>query len=689
MPPQFVWLRAVAMATAFAAAQAEEAPNKGLLLGPTISIRKNTDLPATIEAMKGLGANFLLTLGQVQDDAFLKACNEAGITIMRDGMGRIAVQERKSPEKYYQHSFTGAFFREWNDYLKGLAAAPGCHVLCCVPDELTWHNAQLRYTTGISPPEAIPFYATDDDSRARFKKETGMELPAFRRSRILDGKDPAERRYAILRYKWAEDSLRKWARTIRDTNKGVQVGAVLTSVPAFGLERYPSAMAWDLLGRESFVDIMTVTAFTTGYDYRGLDTHYYVSETAKTLAAAFGPKTQTGVVTVLYSTNLDDDPYTVRRLIDGTYLPTRVRPVDIYGTHIASAFHGAKVLSCYDGRYVDRDAKTFSQIKHDALKKGFEYLRRIEKPLVEGTEPREILVLVSRASEDYYMLDHADVSRNLADDGSAGIWAYGGWAQPANRCSWHGNRQQEHSKGFRSGQGLLHYLMKSGYVFVVRYLDQIDTFDLDGARTIILPFPYSVPTAVLPKLREAVSEGATLIIGNRLGELDENGVAYAPEPLLAALMPIEKGSMTPREGAEVQIKQGGGLATASVEVGKGAVHFVKELVMQAALYPHELRGADQLLRRTIQAGETVPVPSGPFSDIEAGYRQVGGGAYLGVINWRAVPQKATYVLPPALGLRKWEARNIDGSDGGITLDEKKGTVTFELGPHDVKGLVFR
>jgi len=624
---------------------AAEVRQKGLLLGPTISIRKNTDIPATIAAMKGLGANFLLTLGQAQDDAFLKACDEAGITIMRDCMGRVAIQDRKSPEKYYQHSFSGAFFREWDDYLKGLAATPGCHVLCCVSDEFTWHNAQLRYTTGLSPPKDVPFYATDEGSKQRFKKETGMELPAFGRSRILEGKDPAERRYAILRYQWAEDSLRKWVQTIRETNKSVQVGAVLTSIPAFGLERYSSAMAWDLLGRESFVDVMTVTAFTTGYDYRGLDTHYYVSETAKTLAAAFGPKTQTGVVTVIYSTNVDDDPYTVRRLIDGTYLPTRLRPVDIYGTHIASAFHGAKVLSCYDGRYVNRHAKTFSQMKHDALKKGFEYLRRIEEPLVEGTEPPEILVLVSRASEDYYMLDHADVSRNITDDGSAGIWAYGGWAQPANRCSWHGNRQQEHSKGFRVGQGLMHYLMKSGYVFAVRYLDQIDAYDLDGASTIILPFPYSVPKAALPELKEAVSEGATLIIANQLGELDENGAAHTPEPLLAGLMPIEKDSMTPREGTSVEMKQGRGPATATTQIGKGTVHFVKDLVMQAALYPHELRGAAQFLRRTLQAGETVPVPSGQLSDIEAGYRQLDEGAYLGIINWKAVPQKATYSLP--------------------------------------------
>ena len=694
----------------------EKTPGR-ILCGPTFSVRKNTKVNETVEAMKALGVNCLICFRQDGGDEFLKACDKAGITIILDGTGRAAKLDTRKPTDYYNHSFTGTFADGWNAYLKRAAASKRYHMLCCVPDEMTWHNAQLKYTLGITPPSDVPFYPTDAATAARFKKETGMELPKFRRSRILDGRNPAERRYAVLRYKWADEALRKFARTISDANKNMKTAAVLTSIPSFGLERYPSAMAWDMLGREPFLDVATVTAFTTGYDYRGLDTHYAVSETAKCLASAFGPKVQTGVVTVLYSANMEDDRWSVRRKIDGVYLPTPLRPVDIYGPHIAAVFHGSQVISCYDGRYVDPSARNYSKWKADALKTGFSYVKNIEKCFLEGSEVPEILVLVSRASEDYYQLDHADLSRSEADDGSAGIWEMGGWAQPANRYSWRANRNNELSKGFRADNGMLRYLMKRGYPFVVKYLDQIDTYELTGARTIIMPMPYSVPQAALGKLQKAVKGGATLIIANSLGELDASGQPRKPGPMLTPLMPVSKGGpvrvtgldfsgwkgrakcrvrrpytadeILPRDNVDVIAKTADGKAMLVKHLlGDGAAYFVSNLELDSTNEVAHYEIMDRIAANAFLAGNAVPVPTRKYDDIEAGFRRLGAGGYLGVINWQAKPQKVVYALPAYLVGRKFKAMNLDGSASGVSVDAKGKTVTFELGKHGVKGVLF-
>ncbi|OPZ93959.1 MAG: hypothetical protein BWY73_00011 [candidate division TA06 bacterium ADurb.Bin417] len=711
---------ALLMAAELAAGGLAGADEPGLLFGPTVTLRQNADGVRTLEDLKAVDGNFLLAFQQDLGENFMKLCEAAGVTVYLNSVGRPALRPGADPGDYYQHSIFGAFGRDWREFLLRNAGRQDLHGLCCVPDEFTWHNAQLQYTLSIRPPRDWPFYPSDETIGRRFKQETGLELPRFGHSRVLDGRDPAQRSYAAIRYRWTAEVLKEWSDQIRSVNPRLKVGAVLTTLPAYGLERYPSGIAWDRLGESGALDLAVVTAFGTGHDYRGLDTHYLISETAATLAAAFGPAVKTGVAICLYSQNVESDTQTLIRSIGGLYLPTPLRPVDIYGTHIASAFHGARVFSAYDGRYVFPSwASTFSAEKQAALKSGYDYLRRIDSYLVSGKAPSEIVVLLSRAGEDYYQLDNARSGRGAVDDGSAGIWEVGGWAQPANFYAWQGNYNQESSRGFRAQAGTLRYLMKRGHLFRVRYLDQSGRLDLAGARTVILPFPYSLPAAALEKIEAAVNAGANLVIMNQLGELDEQGRPAPGGAALARLIPVQKGdevefgglaflaappsearysekggffapALKPGPGTEAAATdQAGNVLVARRRLGQGWVYFTAGLTPDQARDEASYRVMDRLVGLAFQSGSADPLPVAALNDIEAGFRRLGDGAYLGVINWSRRPQKAVYRLPEDLArARRWQPLNLDtSSTTGVTVDEK-GQVTFELEPYSVKGVIF-
>lgn len=715
---EVVWMMFAIMLPLIADVMAAERPSK-ILCGPSFSVSSNTDSAVLLEDAKALNADALMCFSQDLGEPFRLQCDKAGITLVHDSVGpglRASVSTNK--DAFHDLSIFGSFGTVWSENLRLAALNPAYHFQVCVPDEFTWHNAQLRYTLGVDPPEETAFYCADESTLERFRKESGMDLPAFRRSRVLDGKVPAERQYAALRYKWAAETIREWASSVRKANPKMGVAAVFSSMPAYGLERYPSGIAWDILGAGEFLDMVIVTAFQSHFDYRGLETHYYISETAKTLAAAFGPKTRTGVVTQLYSQNDENDPQTTVRAVDGLFLPAPLRPVDIYGSLIAAAYHGATILSCFDGRWVMKRSKDFSQAKFDAVKRAYDFVRAIEPWLAGGRESGELTVLLSRASEDYYQLDNARMDRDCVDDGSAGIWQYGGWAQPANYYSWRGNFNQESSRGFRAGQGLMRYLFKRGYVFRVQYLDQPLRLDLADARLIIMPFPYCLSTAAKNTIELAVKRGATLVAANQLGELDENGVRH-DQPVLADLLPgLSKGAMTRFAGlqfnpesvgkkprANFSLKapnleiRGAGLEAAVTdaeghilavrrELGRGMVYFISELTLSYGENPSGYGFFDSVMAMAFNGGQTAAVPDGIMTDVEAGYRRTDSGACLGLINWNAKAQKVSYHLPEFLRGKTCKVIASDQSSLPVEINSTNGVASLTLDAHQVCALVF-
>ena len=123
-----------------------------------------------------------------------------------------------------------------------------------------------------------------------------------------------------------------------------------------------------------------------------------------------------------------------------------------------------------------------------------------------------IAYLVSRASEDWWDMNHGTYWMGWDPDGKQGFWT----ARLMNE-----------------------FLLRNGYQFDIYYLDQLE--DLKGIgdyKLILLPFPYSVTREAAAILEKARAGGSKLFLAQKQGEVDEIGREH-DTPVLRPL--IERG----------------------------------------------------------------------------------------------------------------------------------------------------
>lgn len=512
-----------------------------------------------VEDLKACQANtlfFFNPLGNaLQTRAVIAACRREGLAVMTEQSPRgpkfIFTDEKKVKRLRQPACLNGPFADQWATNLAETAGQLDLDSFGLCPDEFYWSNAQMGYTFGVKPATNLPFYCDCAACRQAFRSVAGREWPASGRSRLLTGDSQAERDFVKFRYQSAAQAFQKWAQAVTRARPGQRTALVFSAVPVYALERYPGGICWDLIGSAVPVDDVVVTAFPGCWDYRGPETHFWITETAKHLVGAF-PRAASGVVINLYDCNVDGESNSVRRQIDGAYPAIRVRPVDIYGTLLSCVANDARIFLCFAQTYVQGAKRT-------AVTRGFKLVKSFERQIADSVLPLQVVVLYSRSGEDFYALAHTPRGLDAVADRTEGIFECGGWAQPANREAFRFNSEtnQAGSLGFRVQKELVHTLLRAGITFRLHYLDQLTADNLSRAQLIILPFPHAISVPALELLKKRSAEGARILWMNCTGELDENGHSRA-NPAVSGLMglaapPTRKTTATPGRGRVVYL----------------------------------------------------------------------------------------------------------------------------------------
>jgi len=498
--------------------------------------------------------------------------------------------------------------------------------------------------------------------KSTFRKEYGHPFPEIGRSRLVAEDTPAGRSFVLFRYNSVARGFREWLGAVQAARPGQETSIVLSAVPQYALERYPSGICWDILGRDVPVDEVIVTAFPSSFDYRGPKTHHWITETAKHLVGAF-KHSRACIVCNLYDCNIEGSTTSVKREIDGAYLPVRVRPVDVYGNAVSCVANGVKTFFYYSYKFAKDE-------KREAIQKGYGLLEAVE-PWLQGSRlPRDVALLYSRAGGDFYSLAFGPHGLSAEEDGSEGMFGYRGWAQPVNRIGGNFNSGPGRvgSLGFRAQKEAVHGLISANQPFDLHFLDQLTQADVDGYTVLLLPFAYSIPDSAVELVRKRVAQGARALIVGPIGERDGKGEERGIPALLGLL---NRDNMP---GKRTVVRR-----------GKGTVVYLPEAERQTLVAE---------VSRLLGENRSLSVTKVRGNDVEVILRENAGEKLLFLVNWEERESEVEINLRVAPGAYRVAGRDIAGESfrkvcGKETLTEQDlGKLRVALEPQDVKVLRF-
>lgn len=424
------------------------------------------------------------------------------------------------------YSFAGALGTNWLALVTKTAALKLPVVYNFVPDELYYNNGHIPYAFGVPLNPNTPWYPDTADEKTAFQAATGLSFPRVTASRFLGGDTKENRAFILHRYRTLSKTVKSWYTQARKINPDIQTTAMINLTDVYGLERYQGGMALDMFGEDAGLTYVSATSFQCSYDWRGPDTHYYPSETVKHLIAGF-PAAK--VVCFTSASVWLPDSRTLQFLLPVETFPN-LRPMDMIGTAVSSIGHGAEGYIPFGGGKRDKQTPEI----WDAQKELFHMMHEIS-PWVEGSKvPGSIVVLHSRAGEDWYSLANESTNIDAVADGSMAMRERCTHIQQNNYLSYHFNQSAEQSRGYRAHKAVIHFLFKNAMPFRLHYLDTLEEKLLADAKLIILPFAHSISKEAAEILRRNALAGKSIAIFGMLGERDPDGNFY-PVPLLADL----------------------------------------------------------------------------------------------------------------------------------------------------------
>ena len=326
----------------------------------------------------------------------------------------------------------------------------------------------------------------DETTKEAFQKRFGIPVP----EKAEDTE--AYRKWIIFGYEQFASYLAEAASTAKKINP-----KVLTKTPVhvnLGIswnKRIDINIAEDIVGHTADIDLFRAYCYE---DYSNLNHFLTAANTARMLGANHDRAPDS-----LHNCPWADDPVK----FPGYYLDTT--PAWMYGPPVVSFFHGGRLplywrynFIFYGGydKYVEQAYSMLDNLAVWGAK--------------EAKIPKQILVLKSRSSED--------------------------WWQVRQRYNPEGNPSDQ-TRGFIYEKWLLEFLLSHGYPFKIYYLDYPEDFskEISSYPLIILPFPYSISKQAFKVIDSAVKAGSRLIIMDRQGETDEWGNFY-PSPLFEEMI---------------------------------------------------------------------------------------------------------------------------------------------------------
>lgn len=269
------------------------------------------------------------------------------------------------------------------------------------------------------------------------------------------------RKQCLFNYEQAALLIKHWGDCVKSVNPSILTLTNLGAHPFAYNNRNSYELAYDIIGKISGVDYL-------GTDYQNNKTRFLVaSATGNTKAAML--------------------------------VFTSVRP----GDNLSCILQGARGVMVYRYNYI------FTENKANATKAAFLLCDTLANWGYSGIlQPSKIVLLTSRASEDWWQLDNNVIHR--ADGKSV-----------------------EGEMGFWSSEIIAEFLDSCGYPYDVLCLDREgDLGKVADYPLAIMPFPYSVSEKAAAILGKAFDAKTRFLIFGKKGEVNEYGMKHAGGPAL-------------------------------------------------------------------------------------------------------------------------------------------------------------
>ena len=302
--------------------------------------------------------------------------------------------------------------------------------------------------------------------RDLFEKETGIDYEAREKSFA------SAARWKTFEYRQLATLFAGYTNMMKSVNPN----AIVTSLFRSGEENRPAyGVAYDVMGTSGAIDEMSSNPYWTGDSHLG---HYFFANETKKLIGA--SRSRTAVVTLQPTPNFDPHGYK--------------NPIMVYGPAFSALMHGVSGINFYEQDYL------FKGDQNDAgpwIEKFFNFTAALEdRGLADYHAPKSVALIYSRASEDWWQLDH---KRDPVKAASVIL------------CQ----------------SAVMEVLFKNAIPFDLYYLDQPATLSaIRDYPLAVMPCPYSIATTTLPILRDAIARGVKIVSIENQGEVNEFGARY-------------------------------------------------------------------------------------------------------------------------------------------------------------------
>ncbi len=377
-----------------------------------------------------------------------------------------------------------------------------------VPDEWNYDNSAVHRFAEHPDPDVAAFYkgirsyCACDVCRSRFKERTGLEYPDTRNA--WKTPDAVWAQFTRFRYDSTAAWIRRSIEAVKKINPRIVTDTMICVLPVCSDNRLHTGAAWDQIGVETGLDCLQTDPYIQLHNYLGDSTHYYTTETALHLAAA-NWKGGSGVT--LESCKLREDQ-------------REKEAAEVYGSALSCLARGSREFFWWHFNYVSGKAKWLDpKPPADRVAAAYKVMQEMERDLAGANVPGDLLVLYSRASEDTWDW--------LANAQAAS-------AEPSGGRAASDTAKPNRKRGFIAHRNVLYWLLRRGYSFRMTFLDNPDPARLKEAKTVIVPFPYSLKESEVAAIQRLAAAGKSVILMSELSPVDEMGRSL-PQPRLAGL----------------------------------------------------------------------------------------------------------------------------------------------------------
>ena len=345
----------------------------------------------------------------------------------------------------YSTTQQNALKEKWGLLLKEVSEKNIDGIYVC-PDEFYFRPVNLCLLPLENP--------TRQDFVARYNEPPPISQPGLFKMGIF-------RKQCLFNYEQDALLVKYWNNCVKKVNPSILTFTNLGSHPLAYNNRYVYGLAYDIIGNMSEVD------------YIGTD---YQNDKTKFLVAATNEKTKSSMI---------------------------IFPSAIPGDMLSCVLQGAKGINVYRYNYI------FKEDKATSVSSAFYLCDTLANwGYDEALKPAKIVLLTSRASEDWWQFDNNVIYR-------------------ANDKSVNGEI------GFWSSEVIAQILDTLGYPYDVLNLDR----DEDMRKVVdyplaILPFPYSVSVKAAVQLHKAFDTRTRFLIFSKKGEVNEYGMKHVGGPVL-------------------------------------------------------------------------------------------------------------------------------------------------------------